>query len=195
MKINLAVKCSVFRFFFRYLQKNIGKRMKSKLLKINSALIVLVVLFAQTTIMAQETLYPFSDKGKYGYINKTGKVVLPAQFEYAEKFYEGLAVVKQGGKRGFIDVTGKVVIPSIYDQKIDGYFSDGLACVKQAGKYFYIDKTGKTVITPQSDISYKFSEGMARFQKGLKLGYIDKTGAVVVKPEYDGAWDFKEGMG
>src|SRR5437868_2238657 len=103
--------------------------MKPVTIKIKFAILVLVGLFCQSTVKSQDVLYPFSEKGKYGYINKTGKVVLPAQFEYSEKFYEGLAVVKQGGKRGFIDMTGKMVIPALYDQKTDGYFSEGLACV------------------------------------------------------------------
>src|SRR5436309_1576726 len=117
--------------------------MKSLKFKIKLVLLVLVGLLSQFTLNAQETLYPFSDKGlgKYGYINKTGKIVLPVQFEYAEKFYEGMAVVKKDGKRAFIDATGKIVIAPLYDQKIDGYFSEGLACVKQGSKYFYIDKT------------------------------------------------------
>ncbi|MBA3971225.1 MAG: WG repeat-containing protein [Bacteroidetes bacterium] len=139
--------------------------MKSTVVKMKFALIVFIGLVCQSSVMAQETLYPFSEKGKYGFINKTGKVVLPAQFEYAEKFWEGLAVVKQGGKRGFIDQTGKLVIPAQYDQKIDGYFSEGLACVKQGSKYFYIDKTGKTVLEPKCDHAYKFSEGMRVYKR------------------------------
>ena len=122
--------------------------MKHVKMKIKFAVLIIFGLFCQSTVKAQDMLYPFSENGKYGYINKTGKVVLPAQFEYAEKFYEGLAVVKQGGKRGFIDATGKMVIPALYDQKIDGYFSEGLACVKLGAKYIYIDKTGKTIIEP-----------------------------------------------
>src|SRR4051812_32152886 len=94
------VNCPSYRFFLDIYKKILLKHMKPMTLKLKLALIVLVGLICQSTIKAQETLYPFSDKGKYGYINKTGKIVLPAQFEYAERFYEGLAVVKQGGKRG-----------------------------------------------------------------------------------------------
>ena len=64
--------------------------MKSIAIKIKFAVLILVGLLCQSTAQSQEMLYPFSVAGKYGYINKTGKVVLPAQFEYSEKFYEGL---------------------------------------------------------------------------------------------------------
>ena len=101
--------------------------MKPTLSKIKSALIILVALAYQSAVMAQETLYPFSDKGKYGYINKTGKVVLPAQFEFAEKFYEGLAVVKQGGKRGFIDATGKIVAKNLRGSELKAKITELLA--------------------------------------------------------------------
>ena len=64
--------------------------MKSVTIKIKFVVLVLVGLLCQSTAKSQDMLYPFSEKGKYGYINKTGKIVLPAQFEYSEKFYEGL---------------------------------------------------------------------------------------------------------
>jgi hypothetical protein len=131
--------------------------MKSKS-QIRLSLLVFLGLLCQFTITSQESLYPFAEKGKYGYINKAGKVVVTAQYEYSEKFYEGMGVVKQGGKRGFVDITGKLVIPAKYDQKIDGYFSEGLACVKQGAKYSYIDKTGKEVLAPKCEHAYKYGE-------------------------------------
>src|SRR6201988_765828 len=111
--------------------------MKSLTFKIQLVSLIFIGLFCQFSAKSQEALYPFADKGKYGYINKTGKVIIPAQFEFADKFYEGLAVVKQGGKRGFIDPAGKMVIPAQYDSKVDGYFSEGVACVKKGAKYTY----------------------------------------------------------
>ena len=43
-----------------------------RLLKFKLSLLILVGFLCQFTIKSQE-LYPFSDKGKYGYINKMGK--------------------------------------------------------------------------------------------------------------------------
>ena len=65
-------------------------------------LVLIIVSFScRLTVKSQETLYPFQDKGKYGYINKSGKVEIAEQFDFAEKFCEGMAVVKKDGKRGF----------------------------------------------------------------------------------------------
>ena len=83
--------------------------------------------------------------GKWGYIDKTGKVIIPCQWKYALNFNEGLAkVADDNWKYGYIDKTGKVVIPCKWNWAED--FSEGLANVKDANdKWFKIDKTGKVV--------------------------------------------------
>jgi hypothetical protein len=48
-------------------------------------------------------------KGKFGYINKTGKIVIPAQYQYARDFNGELAYVDTDEKRYFIDKSGKVI--------------------------------------------------------------------------------------
>ena len=55
--------------------------------------------------------------GKYGYIDKTGKVVISPQFDNAHWFQEGLAKVAIGGTRpgcsdgkwGYIDRNGNYI--------------------------------------------------------------------------------------
>jgi hypothetical protein len=56
---------------------------------------------------------------KWGFIDKTGKVVIPTQFENAGSFSEQLAPVSIGGKWGFIDKTGKVAIPAQFETVSD----------------------------------------------------------------------------
>jgi hypothetical protein len=45
-------------------------------------------------------------KGKYGFIDNTGRVVIPFRYSAADKFSEGLANVRVGEKWGYIDETG-----------------------------------------------------------------------------------------
>ncbi len=58
----------------------------------------------------------FEKEGKFGYINKKGKVVIPAIYEYAYPFVNGMAYVELNGKSGFINKKGKEIIPIKYSQ-------------------------------------------------------------------------------
>ena len=127
----------------------------------------------------------------WGFIDKTGKIVVPTIYKKVGDFSEGLAlVVNKNKKYGFIDKTGKVVIPLEYDYAED--FSEGLAYVnKKNVKRGFINKTGEIVI-PRG--GRKFHDGLARVAENKKYGFIDKTGEVVIPCEYDNAWDFHEGL-
>jgi len=87
----------------------------------------------------EETIEPASDEessalfsvvqnGKWGYIDKTGNIIIKPQFDRASAFSEGLAGVKIGNKHGFIDQNGIIVIEPKFDKA--WHFSEGLAIVK-----------------------------------------------------------------
>jgi hypothetical protein len=92
-------------------------------------------------------------KNKYGYIDRTGKMVIKPQFDNAGDFSEGLAMVSISDRWGYIDNNGDIVIKPQYIYP--GIFIDGLAMVgldtgikrgPKEGKIFqraYIDKKGK----------------------------------------------------
>lgn len=69
--------------------------------------------------------------GKWGYIDRTGRIVINPQFEEAGDFSEGLARVKTGGKWGYIDRTGRFLVNPQFEEA--GDFSQGLARVKLGG--------------------------------------------------------------
>lgn len=91
-----------------------------------------------------EDLAVVSHDGLFGYVDKTGKEVIPLSYESAHWFSEGMAVVKKDGLYGYIDKNGNEVIPFIYEEAND--FSDGLALVKKDGVCGYIDKKGKSTL-------------------------------------------------
>ena len=129
---------------------------------------------------------------KYGYIDKTGREVIPLKFDDAGNFSNGLAPVDLNYKYGFIDKTGGEVIPFKYDWARK--FSEGLAQVVLNGKFGYIDKTGREVIPLKYDEAYDFEEGLAIVGLNKKYGFIDKTGKEVIPVKYDYANDFEEGL-
>ena len=120
------------------------------------------------------------DMLKWGYIDKSGKLVIDYQFEDAWVFSDGLAPVRVAGKWGYVNVSGKVVIEAEYDYAWQ--FSEGLGRVLVGEKHGFVDKTGKLVIKPQYDIAWEFSKGLARVGLEEKEGYINSKGVYVREP-------------
>ena len=115
----------------------------------------------------------YEENGLYGF-KKDGAVVIPAKYNFADSFSEGLARVELYGKWSYIDKSGKEVIQLKYD--VVGDFSEGLAAVKLNGKWGYINKSGKEVIPLKYDSAYYFSNGQASAILNGEWGYIDKQG-------------------
>lgn len=71
----------------------------------------------------------YANRSKYGYIDKTGKVVIKGNFVEARPFSDGLAVVRNDYYQfGYIDKTGKSVINPQFNHA--GSFSGGIALVE-----------------------------------------------------------------
>ena len=121
--------------------------------------------------------------GKWGFIDKTGKIVVFPQYDAVEGFREGLAVVEKDGKRGFIDKTGREVIPLRYEWAQS--FENGLSAIEKSGKWGFVDKTGKEVVSPHYDNVYYFGEGLIGVIVDDQTGFVDETGKEIVSPRYD----------
>ena len=132
-----------------------------------------------------------NDNGKFGYMNKKGKVVINPQFDFAAMFDEsGMAAVQLGDKMGYIDKTGKYVINPQFDMAYS-FGSSKYAAVSSGGKFGYIDRKGKYVINPQFDSAENFIDNkIALVGSGGKYGYIDQNGKYIVNPHFDKAYDF-----
>lgn len=83
----------------------------------------------------------------YGFIDKTGTVVIEPVFDEAGPFSNGLARVAKGQDWGYIDRNGGMVIPPQYEKASD--FSEGLARVREAsGQWNYVDQHGRRLWQP-----------------------------------------------
>ncbi len=172
-------------------QKNRRAAANAKIIRMKR-LILCFLLLAGFTAQAQE-LTAFKDaSGKYGYKDKSGKIIVQPKYDYTWSFSKGLGRVKQNGKWGYIDSTGKVVVALKYDDTRG--FSEGLAAVVQNDKWGYIDKTGKVVVELKYDGAGGFSEGLADVSLNKKCGFIDRSGKVVIPLIYDFAGSFSEGL-
>ncbi len=114
---------------------------------------------------------------KCGYIDRTGKVVIPLKFdEAATKFSNGLAWVVINERLGYIDKTGKVKIPlkfTFHFNSSPRYFEDGpFVTINREVLDVNFDRGLAAVKIPQACGS---SDG----NDCDRYGYIDTTGKLV----------------
>ena len=150
--------------------------------------------------------------GKYGYIDQNGIFVIPAKFDQAYEFSQGLALVIQDDERFFINRKGETEIYFKPEEKIDirGSFKSGLALcyydgqdVEKGNGFAYIDQQGEIRFFLPGGNKYKmsyepysFSEGYAVVRDRNKnlYGYIDTDGKWLVEPIFKHAYAFQNEM-
>jgi len=83
--------------------------------------------------------------GKFGAIDKTGKVVVPVEYDDLSPFIEGLAAFGKDGLYGYIDIKGNVAIEAKYTSATG--FDGGCAIVfdGSSGRVVLIDRHGNEV--------------------------------------------------
>ncbi|MDT4966375.1 MAG: hypothetical protein QOJ64_1112 [Acidobacteriota bacterium] len=144
-------------------------------------------------------LLPVIVKGKWGFIDRTGKLIVQPTFDAFENLSDGMMAVLIAGKWGFADEAGVMKIAPQF--AMTRAFSEGLAAIKVANAWGFINQTGQVVLAPQfedagSSYSEKgaFSEGVAPVKIKGKWGFIDKAGVAIVKPQFDQADSFLHGI-
>ena len=135
--------------------------------------------------------------GKCGYIDFSGKEVLPPVYAEAFPFSGGYATARLGDKYGFI--SRETLSLKFRDYISIGPYSEGLAhaqTLEGEGRCGYIDKEGKLVIPVSFAMCASFDGGLAPALKDFKggWGYIDKNGQTVIDFKYEQAGGFRGGI-
>lgn len=141
-----------------------------------------------------------SKSGKFGFITKSGKIIVPYIYDAAASFNEGAAWVFKDNKFAFINEQGNLITEWMTLTQISD-FHDGLARIaapdnKSGYKYGYIDKTGKTIIQTQYDRAFDFQGGLAYVEKNKEGRFINTTGATAITmfPKYEYAGNCDDGL-
>lgn len=140
------------------------------------------------------------DKRKYGFLDKFGRLAVPAIYESAYDFSEGLAYVELNGKWGFIDKTGRTAIPFVYEYASSGNsFHNNLAAIRKNGKYGVIDKSGNVVVPFIWEFLDNYSDGLIfanRINKGKgEHCFINQSGDIVIPfGRFESSTGFSEGI-
>jgi len=172
--------------------------------------------FDQTKIAFKvkgRTFYTSASHTRYrwGFVDKTGKLVVETKFVDVSEFRKGLAMaavnVMSDRKYGFIDKQGNWVIQPRFEHA--NQFSEGLALVFVNGKYGFVDRSGKVVIKPVFASARDFSEGLACVKLGGDVisprgvsatrnnadwAFIEPTGKIRFKVGRGGCHSFSDGL-
>jgi hypothetical protein len=154
-----------------------------------------------------------SKNGLYGFIDRTGKEIIPLIYRMANSFSEGLATVCSNEKNlwGVINRSGDLVIDFKFISVGQPYelpynnFEGGYLAVQIIGeeqysrKYGLIDKEGIMVIPFNKEYVYiyQFKDGMAKIENhSNKFGFVNKAGELTVPMVYEKYFisDFSEGL-
>ena len=141
------------------------------------------------------------NKGKYGYIDSKGNLVIDYQYDTAWTFINEMAMVEKDGKVGLINSKGEVIVDFKYPDSNSMMTTDfskdnnGMISLYDGEQYIYFDKDGNEKIKLEKGISASdFAEGYAKVKKDDKYGYIDTNGKLVIDYQYKSALDFSDGL-
>jgi len=133
-----------------------------------------------------------SKDGKAGFVDWSGKEVVPFRYDSANSFRDGYALVGNKDENGvlhigLVDTQGTETIPLDYTSV--GSLSEGLIRVTRREKSGYLDPKGAEVIPLRYAGAAAFSGGVAvvsqkDYDGNVVYGLVDKTGREVLPLEY-----------
>lgn len=81
---------------------------------------------------------------KGGFIDRSGKIIVPIEFDGHTQFHNGLANIESGGKWGTVDNHGNIIIQPKWDKLEE--FQDGYALAEDANGIYVIDLNGNQTL-------------------------------------------------
>jgi hypothetical protein len=142
-----------------------------------------------------EVGYPFSEglasvsnkQYKVAFINKTGKKVLPFDYQEPAYFVGGIAKANIDGVVGLMDKTGKLIVEPIFHELnkfYEGYSFAGKLTTGMKYNWALIDSTGQKITQEVfTDVQY-FSNGLCAVKENDEWKFIDRTGKTVISNNY-----------
>lgn len=133
-----------------------------------------------------------NEEGKFGYADKSGKIVIESKYEDAYPFSNGLAIVSKEVNEETvlmaIDKTGKEIFRFKKDIRPISYtFNEGFLAVKDDdGRCGFLDKKGEFNKTNGKVVTIgDFNSKYFAFMNGdHEWGVMDISGEQIIKPKY-----------
>lgn len=163
-------------------------------MEVKRKLTLFCLSLAAVPIFAQ-TLWPTTDeKGRKGFADESGEIVIKCKYDEVTPFNEdGVSIVKKDDKYGMINQQGKAIVKVGYSEI--SQFYKGVARISDGSKWGLVSSDGTFVLKPKYDYIGQFNgNGVAWIAKDLKekngaiekalFGLIDYNGQELAKPIY-----------
>ena len=127
---------------------------------------------ADTSSFSDGTAVVELASGKLGIINRHGAPIVSAEFDYAEPFSDGYALVENEGLQAFINPEGRELFSGFYQAES---FCCGFAPVLLDDGWHYLDGNGNISLGPL-DRAGRFRDGFAVTQSGRDNYFLGRDG-------------------
>lgn len=166
--------------------------------------LILGMIVAVMPLSAQNLKVCTDQKGRCGYSDLQGNVVVPCKYETAFPFRNGVGKVGKGEKFGMVDATGKELLPVKYEEIAE--WGNGLYRIRSGNDYGLSSATGDLKLPVKYSLIGRLScYGKAYVavggneKKGIitgaKVGIIDADGHLIVEPRYTAVSEFSPANG
>ena len=131
-----------------------------------TTILLILILVSCLTYGQGNGLYKFrAENGKYGFMDKTGKIKIKAEYLNVNDFSEGLCyvskeVIEKGYKWIFIDTLGNKVF-DIEDNFPETKFSDGFARISSFEEHWFVNTKGI------NEFEKTWKDGHGEFKNGI----------------------------
>lgn len=167
--------------------------MKNKKNAIIILLLILCIGGSVTYLMAnrydyigeynQYNLAKAEKKGKFGFVDKKKKPIVPIEYDKVEDFTDtALAIVTKDNKLGCVNAEGSLIIPTMYSEiEIGELNKNKMALVKADGVENFVDVHGKKVYESFERVE---SCEWIKVKKDGRYGCIDNDANTIMPCEY-----------
>lgn len=134
--------------------------------------------------------------GKWGYLDSTGHITIPATYDGAKQITKETGIVKKEKKWGMIDMKGTTRIPIVYDVLYYMNTDTNTFVIAQMNgiRYGYVDRNGNIKIPADLKLSKVLGNGFIGFSKTGKWGVMNSQGVLVCNENYHEILPFSEGF-
>lgn len=125
----------------------------------------------------------------YGFINKEGREVVPASYDYGDRLFErstripGVLLVRKKNLYTAYNYQGEILLPERYTMVSS--FRDGRSLVFRDGHYGFINKSWEEIIPAEYEEAKEFQRGRALVKKAGLWGMIDLEGQSLLDFQYE----------